>query len=182
MNIYVMRHGTTVWNEIRRTQGHSQNMLSSSGKELVEKVAKIHAKTPIDIIYSSPLMRTMQTTNIMNKYHNAKVVKDNRLIEIGQGIFTGRLKSTYTELEQKQHTSRDKSCGMEDYPEVYARVKDFIDDILHTHPADNILIVTHSTPATLIDKILNQIPINFDIWNNFTEFNNAEIRKYHISE
>lgn len=45
--------------------------------------------TKFDIIFCSPLMRTIQTANIINKFHNVKIVKDERLIEIDQGIFTG---------------------------------------------------------------------------------------------
>ncbi|MBO7527954.1 MAG: histidine phosphatase family protein [Clostridia bacterium] len=40
MNLYVLRHGTTVWNEKGITQGRSQNRLSKSGYKLVENVAK----------------------------------------------------------------------------------------------------------------------------------------------
>ena len=82
MKVYIMRHGTTVWNEKNITQGRSQNRLSVSGKQLVEKVAKQNSALKIDVIFSSPLMRTMQTANIMNKYHNVPILKDERLTEI----------------------------------------------------------------------------------------------------
>ena len=34
MNLFVMRHGTTVWNEKGITQGRTNNRLSKSGIEL----------------------------------------------------------------------------------------------------------------------------------------------------
>ncbi len=37
-------------------------------------------------------MRTMQTTNIMNKYHNAKIIRDSRIIEVDEGIYTKQKK------------------------------------------------------------------------------------------
>ena len=133
MKIYVMRHGTTVWNEKGITQGHSQNRLSYDGKLLAEDTAKKFMNVKFDIIFASPLMRTMQTANIMNKYHNIKILKDERLIEINQGIFTGRHASSLTENEKSLKAVRSKDCGMESFQEVYARLKIFIDDIKNTY-------------------------------------------------
>ena len=92
MKIYVMRHGKTNWNENGTIQGRSNNRLSNNGKAVVEEVALKQKDTKFDIIFCSPLMRTMQTANIMNQYHNVKILKDERLIEIEQGIFTRRKK------------------------------------------------------------------------------------------
>ena len=97
MNLYVMRHGTTVWNEKGITQGRSNNRLSKNGIELTELVSKKFKDIKFDVIISSPLMRTIQTANIMNKYHNVKVFKDDELLEIDQGIFTGHYKNSLTE-------------------------------------------------------------------------------------
>ena len=44
----------------------------------------------------------MQSANIMNKYHQLKIIKDERIIEIDKGIFTGRKKASLTEEEKKQ--------------------------------------------------------------------------------
>ncbi len=39
MEIYIMRHGKTVWNEKHIWQGRSQNRLSKTGKIQVEEQA-----------------------------------------------------------------------------------------------------------------------------------------------
>ena len=95
MKLYIMRHGTTVWNEKEIIQGFSKNRLSKSGKLLVEKQAVKHKNTNFDLIIASPMMRTMQTANIMNKFHGIKIVKDDRLREIDQGVFT-EIKNFFT--------------------------------------------------------------------------------------
>ena len=115
MKVYVMRHGTTVWNEKGIIQGRSNNRLSQNGKILTEEVSQKYKDTKFDIIFCSPLMRTMQTANIMNKWHNVKIIKDERLIEINQGIFAKRLKASLTNIEKQQRQNREKSCGMEKY-------------------------------------------------------------------
>ena len=68
MQIYIMRHGTTVWNEKGITQGRTNNRLSKKGKLLTEEVSQKYKDLKIDFIFCSPLMRTVQTANIINKF------------------------------------------------------------------------------------------------------------------
>ena len=75
MKLYLMRHGTTLWNEKDITQGRSSNRHSKNGVELTKKVSKEFKNNKIEVIISSPLMRTMQTANIMNIYHNVVLVQ-----------------------------------------------------------------------------------------------------------
>ena len=180
MRIYVMRHGTTVWNEKFIIQGRSNNRLSSNGKILVEEAAKKYNNVKFDIIFSSPLMRTMQTANIMNKYHNVKVVKDDRLIEVDQGIFTRREKSSLTHEENMLRKSKDESYGMEKFENVYLRTKNFIDDLKANYKYKNVLVVTHNVNASYINCIFKCIKTNFDNREHSHCFNNAEIRCYEI--
>lgn len=90
MKIYVVRHDTTVWNEKGITQGQSRNRLSEKGKSEVETVALKTKNYNFDVIFCSPLMRTVQTANIFNTYHNVKIIKDYRLIEMSQNQYTGK--------------------------------------------------------------------------------------------
>ena len=55
MEIYVMRHGRTIWNEKHICQGRSQNRLSKFGKSQVEEQATKYKDVKIDYIFSSPL-------------------------------------------------------------------------------------------------------------------------------
>jgi len=179
MKVYVMRHGTTVWNEKGITQGRTNNRLSSSGKSLTEQVSLKYKNIPFDVIFTSPLMRTMQTSNIMNKYHNVKIVKDEKLIEIDQGIFSGKSKNDLTEEEIKIKNSR-KGKGMESYQSVLKRVKDFLKEIKSNKQYQNVLIITHNVNASFIADILNNIEIDFKNPNHLRNFNNAEIKCFTI--
>ena len=182
MNIYIMRHGLTVWNEIGRSQGHSHNMLSATGKKQVEKASEQYKNEKFDLIYCSPLRRAVQTANIMNKYHNVKIVKDNRLIEIDRGIFTGRLKKTFTEKEKGQYKIQDKSCHMESFQSLLVRVKDFVKNIILPNKEQNLLIITHGDLATFIEYILTNVDIESIIKNEhvINIYDNAEIHKVEI--
>ena len=182
MNIYIVRHGTTVWNQKGISQGHSQNRLSESGKQLVIQTANKHKDTKFDIIFCSPLMRTIQTANIINKFHNVKIIKDRRIIEIDQGIFTGRKVSTLTEQERQQKKLRSKSCKMESWQSVHNRAKLFLEDILQNCQFENILIVTHSYVATCLENIIVGKKVDYSNYIDKPNFANAELRKYVLSK
>ena len=180
MKIYIMRHGTTVWNEQHRTQGLSQNRLSRAGKILVEKASNDFVNTKIDVIYSSPLMRTMQTANIMNKPHNVKIIKDKKLVEIDKGIFTGRFANTLTEHEKYLRSINHPSCKMESYADVYKRAQDFVCDLKENSKYENVLIVTHGVVARFLYAILTDEKIDVNNPEAFQKFENAQIKQIEI--
>ena len=178
MNLFVMRHGTTVWNEKGITQGQSQNRLSKNGIMLVKNQAKKYANQKFDIIVCSPLMRTVQTANIMNFYHNVKIVKDQKLIEGDQGYFAGKRKDNLTDFELTSKNARSKEFGMEGFDEVEIRVRDFLKTLKQKYPYENVLIVTHNVNATFIDYILRNEPFDAKKYSSLKIFENAEIKSY----
>lgn len=181
MNIYIMRHSTTVWNEQRRTQGRVQNVLSKSGKDhtntQAEKLKDIH----FDCIFCSPLLRAVQTANIINKYHKCKIVKDERITDIDQGIFSGRYFDSLTQEELKLKKAKDKSCGMETLKEMYYRIKPFFDDIITNYKAKTILIVTHSGVASFLEKMISCPNYDEKVFNRTDYFQNGEVKKIEIN-
>lgn len=175
-----MRHGTTFWNERGITQGRSSNRLSKSGIELVKKAAYNFRNVKIDVIFCSPLIRTIQTANIVNKFHNVKIFKDDLLLEIDQGIFTGRHFKSLSKEELELKKNRSKQAKMESYKECFNRVKNFTDNLKQKYNFKDVLIVTHNCIATFIEDIILNKPINFNDKNFLVNFNNAEIKKFSI--
>ena len=180
MNIYIMRHGTTIWNEKGITQGRTNNRLSKKGIELTNKVSEEYKDINFDIIYASPLFRTIQTANIMNKYHNVKIVKNLNLIEIDQGYFTGKHKDDLTKEEKIVKNKRLSEYGMESYESVCNRCKLFLNELV-TKSYKNVLIITHNCSATLLEDLIKEIKIDYNNPQHLRNFNNAEIKKFTIS-
>jgi broad specificity phosphatase PhoE len=175
-----MRHGTTVWNEKQIIQGRSQNMLSKSGKNIVEKRAREYKDENFDFIFASPLKRTMQTANIINKEHNKKIIKDNRLIEIDQGVFAGRKAKSLTNEEKIIKQNFLKEYGLESYESVLNRTKNFLEYLTQNYKNKDILIVTHNIVASFMYKLLINEPINLKENTPVNIFNNAEIKMVEI--
>ena len=180
MKIYVMRHGQTVWNAMGITQGRSQNRLSQSGKMQAEMTAEKAKNIKFDLIICSPLMRTVQTANIMNKYHNVKIVKNEKINENDQGIFTRRKYSTLTEEEKMLKEQRAKIAKMESIEEIESRTKAFIEEVKEKYAEKVILVVTHNIVASAIEAVSKNVKFSEYAFRNLFSFKNAELREIEI--
>ena len=178
MKLYVLRHGETVWNRAGIIQGKSQNRLSKMGKQQAENVGKIFADKNIDLIISSPIFRTIQTANIVNKYVNKKLIKDSRITETDQGIYTKIKKQNLTSEQRAKKNMHLKEDGMESYLEVYKRVENFIQDIKIKYTNNNLLIVTHQLPAQFFEVCL--IHKKYVDKSLIKPLTNAEFREFEL--
>ncbi len=174
-----MRHGKTVWNEKGITQGRTNNRLSKHGIQETQEVAKNIKDVALDVIFVSPLMRTMQTANIINRFHNVKIIKDDDLIEIEQGIFTGRNKNSLSEEEKILKAERSPLAKMESYEDCYNRVNNFLKRLKNSD-FKNVLVITHNCSATFIEDIVTEEKVDFANGNFLRRFKNAEIKKFEI--
>ena len=57
MEIYIVRHGETVWNEKKLLQGRTDIELNENGRKLARITGENLAGTHFDVVYSSPLKR-----------------------------------------------------------------------------------------------------------------------------
>lgn len=61
MLLYVVRHGVTAWNRLRKVQGRADIPLAEEGVRLAEKTGEALRNVPFDLCFSSPLKRAVQT-------------------------------------------------------------------------------------------------------------------------
>ena len=179
MDIYIIRHSTTVWNEKGITQGQTNNRLSKSGIEKTLLVAKSLENVEFDVIFTSPLMRAVQTANLLNTNKKFRIVKDSRLIDINQGEFTGKVYKTLTSEQLKIKIER-KGKNMESYKSVFMRTLDFYNEQIKGSGYKNVLIVTHSINASSLELILNNDLLGYLDESKLRNFANAEIKKITI--
>lgn len=151
IDITLIRHGTTKFNEEDRVQGSSNIDLSQKGIDEIQLVDLENAD--FDIHYHSPLNRSRDTlVGILQKYNkdiqNLKIKEDILITERKYGIFEGmtkkEIKSKYPELYEEWMTNENiKGEGIETIENVIDRIKLFISKIISFN-FKNVLIVTHS--------------------------------------
>jgi len=154
--IVLIRHGETDWNVEGRYQGQADPPLNSLGVQQAQQLALELGNSSIDILYTSPLLRTKQTADLISDKLSKPQFDEPRLMEIHQGDWQTRLRSEieslYPELFSAWETDPWKvnPPGGEHLSEVQARVYDAVDDILQINRNQKIGLVTHRIPIALI--------------------------------
>lgn len=149
-DLYLMRHGQTVWN----AQGRMQGRLDSPLTELGIRQARMQARLIRGVQgarFSSPLGRAQQTARIV--FDGQPFASDARLAEIDVGDFSGALHDDLA--AQHPHLFGDDpflwydhAPGGEGFAALEARCVAFLGDL--TGPA---LIVTHGITLRMMRRI-----------------------------
>ena len=104
-SVIVVRHGETKWNVTRQLQGRKNSNLTENGIKQAVLTAEALKNKSFDFLYTSDLRRALETTEIINKYHQLEVRIDESLAERNFGVIEG--------LKQDEM--------IEKYPEVFTR-------------------------------------------------------------
>ena len=59
--VYLVRHGTTAWNEALRYQGRADNPLDEAGEKQGACLEEYFRDIPIDLGVTSPVQRAVKT-------------------------------------------------------------------------------------------------------------------------
>jgi broad specificity phosphatase PhoE len=98
--IYLVRHGETEWNKLRRLQGATDVPLNQTGRNQAAELTKRLDLSQIARIVSSPLKRAHETAEIIAQPYGLKVEIENGLIERSYGSFEGKHTSIFDEVRQ----------------------------------------------------------------------------------
>lgn len=164
MNIFLIRHGETNWNKEHLFQGKSNIPLNCNGIKQAEKLSNSLKEEKIDIIFSSPLDRALQTANIINKYHHAPVYIDEQISERSLGNLEGQNSANYdlaVLLEQILDLSQKENAiyQVETLHLLLNRTYQFLNTLIlkYGNTDNNIYIVTHSSTLLALMLILGQL-------------------------
>lgn len=170
MKIYLVRHGETEWNALRKRQGRTDIPLNDNG---IRQANELHEKTKdldFDICYCSPLSRARQTAEIVIG-GKCKIVFDDLLLERDAGQCEGTdgsqdLGATDDAWDFKLNASYG---GMETIRDLLARAKTILLKIIKLNPDDSrIIVVAHN-------GILRAIHWNIVGYDENTVFRNHKI-------
>lgn len=166
--IYLVRHGETDWNLERIMQGKTDVKLNKSGRQQAHLIAKTLKNTHFDALYTSPLIRTFETAEAINKFHHMPIVKDVDLQERNFGILEGK---TYDEVNrfhpalifsQIWNYPNFRPPEGESANDVLKRAKRFTNKIRQDHQGQVIIVVTHGDVLrSIIGSFMNIHPKHF---------------------
>lgn len=141
--IYIIRHGKTELNKSNVLQGRSDYPLNDEGIKQVEEAAYILKNVTFDYVFSSPLIRSVRTAEIVVPQSSIQI--DERLIEMDYGSYEGvNLMNPPAEIQKffSDFVHNEAPEGMEQLSSVVDRAGKFIEDIRKL--SGNILISTHA--------------------------------------
>ena len=147
--ILAIRHGETAWNVDGRIQGQLDVPLNDLGRWQVHRLALAVADEDIAAIYSSDLLRALETAQAVSRGSGDPIVTDPGLRERGFGTFEGL---SYTEINARwpemgeRWRRRDPSFGApggETLNDFYARSVATATRLAALHPGQTIALVSH---------------------------------------
>ena len=138
--IYIVRHGQTDWNLIKRNQGRIDIPLNETGIEQAKIIKEKLNNIKFDKVFSSPLKRAYETAQIIS---NEKIIIDNRLIERSGGELDG-MYAKDIDPTINYNDPNENRYGLENIVDFRKRVNDFFEEITALYPNQDILVVTHA--------------------------------------
>ena len=181
---FVMRHGEAKnnLNDIVSTSYNNNDSLTEKGRGEVKKSAEGLKNGNIDIIFSSPFVRTIETSEIVASVlgiDKNSIVIDDRLHEMSLPMYEGKTWAEYhKDFPNTIESFYHPEDGNESYNDMKKRTMSFLYDIESRYAGKNILIVTHGGPCWLAvaGSLGYGAQQSLDMIKNFNYLDNAEIR------
>ena len=169
----LMRHGQADNNVNRILVGrHIESHLTEYGKRQVLDTAKYLGEISINKVLVSPVVRTIETAEIVCEYLGLDYQIDERLYEIELGRLVGmnyeEIISKYGNLFLEFYTENEAALtpyGVESFASIKQRIKNILDEMAETYSDRNVLMISHLDPIkAAIAIILDLKPESLYKW------------------
>ena len=146
--IFLVRHGETHWNLTHRFQGRIDVPLNQEGKNQARALALTLKDAPLMAIYSSPLVRAIETARYIKEFHPlTPLFEEEGLIEMDLGEFDG-MEAAYWSGHYQDFIKAWRSApgclkmpGGESLQEVQMRAIDTLRRITKLYPSGSTLLL-----------------------------------------
>lgn len=155
VEIVLVRHGQSEGNRDRRFTGHSASPLTALGRAQAEATGQaLHAEAqrrgaPIDAIYSSDLVRCVETAAPLARLTGLRPIESSRLRERDMGEFTGL---TFEEVQARwpegwqamlARSAEFRPPAGESHADTRERVGAWLDEVIATRQHGKAVIFSH---------------------------------------
>ncbi len=148
--LFLVRHGQSAGNAAGRFGGHSPTPLSELGKKQAEITARTLAKEKIETIYSSDLLRAVETAKPLAKILDLPVITTSAFRERKVGVLEGLTfdeskaqfpKDYYALVNRNIHHVITEG---ESYNQLLRRATKALYEVLRAHNGENVVIFSHT--------------------------------------
>ncbi|WP_173739138.1 histidine phosphatase family protein [Blautia schinkii] len=171
MLIYIVRHGLTEWNKLKKLQGAADVPLAKEGILLAEKTGEALKDVKFDICFTSPLSRARQTAECVLGDRNVSIIPDKRIQEINFGDLEGGCvrdaEGNYidpqVEMFFRDPVNFKRPENGEDIFDVIARTKDFWEEKTSDPSLTDktVLVASHGCAVRALLQNIYHDPENF---------------------
>jgi broad specificity phosphatase PhoE len=149
MDVWLVRHGQTAWNQARRFQGERDVELSEEGRGQAEQLGLALAGERFDAVYTSPLRRARDTAVPCAARLDLVPVPLDGVREIGLGEWEGLTVESVVERYGEHYwrwltaPAGNTPPGGEPMGALRRRVGEAMDGLAARHPDGRVLVVSH---------------------------------------
>ena len=176
LKLYIVRHGETEWNVIKRFQGQLNTPLTEKGIKKLKETGKNLENVLFEEVYTSELERTVNSAEIIlneNRGYKNKKMELKKLAELNEAYFGVWQGLKYEEVFLKYPEEANnyfynvknykaENVKAENLKDALERFLRGINKILDSHKSGNILVVTHGTVFEMFINYVGNSSI-FDI-------------------
>lgn len=165
---FLVRHGATENNvaDPPLLQGCGNDLgLSEEGLHQAEQVGELLASLPMSCVYSSPLLRAMQTAEPIARRHGLAVTTIDRLHEVDVGRWEGRSWEEIQRTEPDAYSKFIEDASLFGYPggenmvQLLERIVSVLEQLMKSHLQQRIAIVGHNVTHRVLVAHLLGIPL-----------------------
>lgn len=179
--LYIIRHGRTDWNEKHKIQGQTDIPLNDDGRKMAAEAHDEYKDIHFDVCYCSPLVRAVETADILLKDRDIPIFYDDRLKEMNFGIYEGvehclhipgcPLIALFKDPENYHGVE-----GGETLEDLFARTGSFLKEVVYPllEEGKDVLIVGHGAMNSCITCQIRNNPVK-DFWAEGIE--NCKLKK-----
>lgn len=169
--LYIMRHGKTDWNALHKLQGHTDIPLNEEGRNMAREAAEQYRLVHFDVCFSSPLVRAEETAQIVLKDRQIPIITDDRLMEMGFGIYEGiqdsfQIPDCPINVLFKDPVHYQPVEGGESLEQLFERTGNFLKEVVKPllEQDKDVLIVGHGAMNSAIISQVRKLPLE-EFWS-----------------
>ncbi len=164
--IYLIRHGETLWNQQGCLQGHLDSPLTNNGQQQALRLLAYFQEISLTALYSSDLGRAQKSIAPLAEQQQRPVLLNKSLREISYDYLDGVAKNKLTAQQKEQLTllfsgKKDICIGKgESLEQLQQRVSDCLNSIAKQHQGKHVAIMSHGLAIVMFLKEVLNIPVD----------------------